>query len=362
MKNKKILAGILAASMLLLSACADSASSISDAEPSAQTTQSANSDPTTAQEPVTDPVATGVNPLTGETGYNNAAVGKRPVAVMINNLKGALPQYGIAAADIIYEVPVEGGITRMMAVYADYTAMPDVCSVRSCRYYYPILAYGMDAIYCHWGADQTIATDTLKRLGIDHIDGGNNGNGVIFFRDEERAKTYASEHTGYLKGSAVAEALESKFGYRTDTTSGSAFSFLSTPAVPQGAACNTANLPFSDSYFSTFTYDAASKTYLKQHSGKPHMDSHAGTQLAFTNVLVLQTNVATRADGYLMDVGLTGGSGYYISNGAAQNITWKKTAESEPITLYDASGAPLSINPGKSYIGLIGTNRTISIS
>ena len=180
MKNKKILAGILAASMLLLSACADSASSISDAEPSAQTTQSANSDPTTAQEPVTDPVATGVNPLTGETGYNNAAVGKRPVAVMINNLKGALPQYGIAAADIIYEVPVEGGITRMMAVYADYTAMPDVCSVRSCRYYYPILAYGMDAIYCHWGADQTIATDTLKRLGIDHIDGGNNGNGVFF--------------------------------------------------------------------------------------------------------------------------------------------------------------------------------------
>ena len=132
--------------------------------------------------------------------------------------------------------------------------------------------------------------------------------------------------------------------------------------MPQGAACNTANLPFSDSYFSTFTYDAASKTYLKQHSGKPHMDSHAGTQLAFTNVLVLQTNVATRADGYLMDVGLTGGSGYYISNGAAQNITWKKTAESEPITLYDASGAPLSINPGKSYIGLIGTNRTISIS
>ena len=99
------------------------------------------------------------NPLTGEYGFNANAVGKRPVAVMVSNIKASLPQYGIDDADIIYELPVEGGITRLMAVYADYTEVPDICSVRSCRYYYPILAYGMDAIYCHWGTDRTIALD-----------------------------------------------------------------------------------------------------------------------------------------------------------------------------------------------------------
>ena len=85
------------------------------------------------------------NPLTGEYGFNENAVGKRPVAVMVSNIKAALPQYGIDEADIVYELPVEGGITRLMAIYADYTNVPDVCSVRSCRYYYPLIAYGMDA-------------------------------------------------------------------------------------------------------------------------------------------------------------------------------------------------------------------------
>jgi hypothetical protein len=87
------------------------------------------------------------NPLTGLSGYNENAVGKRPVAIMVNNIKDSLPQYGIEQADVIYEIPVEGGITRLMAVYADYTNVPDVCSIRSCRYYYPIISYGMDAIY-----------------------------------------------------------------------------------------------------------------------------------------------------------------------------------------------------------------------
>ena len=65
-------------------------------------------------EAVTDPeISPYRNPLTGELGYAESAVGKRPVAVMVNNLKGALPQYGIAEADIIYELPVEGGITRL---------------------------------------------------------------------------------------------------------------------------------------------------------------------------------------------------------------------------------------------------------
>ena len=77
-------------------------------------------------EAVTDPeISPYRNPLTGELGYAESAVGKRPVAVMVNNLKGALPQYGIAEADIIYELPVEGGITRLMAVYANYADVPE---------------------------------------------------------------------------------------------------------------------------------------------------------------------------------------------------------------------------------------------
>lgn len=317
-------------------------------------------------EPVTEetPVSDGINPLTGESGYNAAAAGKRPVAVMVNNLKAALPQYGIEQADIIYELPVEGGITRMMAVYADYTSVPDVCSVRSCRYYYPLICLGMDAFYCHWGSDQTIALDTLNRTGIDHLDGASESG--LFYRDEERLGTYASEHTGYLRGSELAAKIEEK-GFRTERNAqnaGAYFNFApeGEKAVPAEMTANSAVLSFSGEYYSTFEYDPLTGEYMKFHSGNPHVDGRTGSQLAFDNVFVLQTDIHTREDGYLMDVALSGGTGYYISNGGAQNITWTKTSEDAPIKMFASDGSELAVNVGESYIGIIGNDKPVTIS
>ena len=67
---------------------------------------------TTTQVTTTEaPVPDNVNLLTGLKGLSDEAVGKRPMAIMINNIKASLPQYGIYAADIIYEIVTEGGIT-----------------------------------------------------------------------------------------------------------------------------------------------------------------------------------------------------------------------------------------------------------
>jgi hypothetical protein len=355
MKNYKILAGIMSL-CLLIPGCANDESINQSASSETVSETSAVSE---SSEESTEAVSQEKNPLTGEIGYNEKAVGKRPVAVMVSNIKAALPQYGITDADIIYELPVEGGITRLMAVYADYTDMPDICSIRSCRYYYPLIAYGMDAIYCHWGSDQTIALDTLNYLGIDRFDGNENslGFGTVFDRDEERAAYYDSEHTGYLKGSALADAIDD-MGYRTDineTNASGAFMFNDpdSPSEPEGASCLTAELNFSGDYYSTFEYDSNSKTYLKYHSGSPHNDGVTGEQLSFTNVLILATSVSTRSDGKLMDVGLDSGSGYYVSMGKAQPITWSKESDDSPIKIYDESDNEISINAGKSYIGLI---------
>ena len=79
-------------------------------------------------------------------------------------------------------------------------------------------------------------------------------------------------------------------------------------------------------------------------------------------MLILQTDIHTRPDGYLMDVALEGGTGYYISMGAAQEIQWTKDREDQPIRLFDKAGKELSVNAGKSYIGLIGTKRPVTIS
>ncbi|MGN0622278.1 MAG: DUF3048 domain-containing protein [Porcipelethomonas sp.] len=348
---KKIFA-VASAAALLATGC-------SKIEDSSFSSSQASSSAEAVTEEATEVLSKEKNPLTGEYGYNEAVVGKRPVAVMINNLKAALPQYGIDEADIIYELPVEGGITRLMGVYADYTNVPYICSVRSCRYYYPLLAYGMDAIYCHWGTDKTIALDTLNYLDIDRFDGNEAslGYGTVFVRDEEREMSYDSEHTGALDGSALADAVED-MGYRTDINEeneSGAFIFNSpdSPVEPEGAVCMTAELAFSQDYYSTFEYDSESETYLKYHSGSEHCDGISGNQLEFTNVFALESYITTRDDGKLMDVDLSGGDGYYISMGKAQPITWEKESDDSPLKFYDENGAEISVNAGKSYIGFI---------
>ena len=92
------------------------------------------------------------------------------------------------------------------------------------------------------------------------------------------------------------------------------------------------------------------------------MDQRTGTQLSFENVLILQTLVYPRENNYLMDVELSGGMGYYVSNGGIEQLTWEKSSETAPIKLYDFSGSELTLNCGKTYIGIIGSDKQISHS
>ena len=148
------------------------------------------------------------NLLTGLATLSEGAIGKRPVAVMVNNVPKAMPQYGIDQADVIFEIPVEGDATRLMALYGDYTQVPQICSVRSCRYYFPAFARGFDAFYIHWGADDL--EWFIDDIGVEHYDGMHNPGG-LFGRDQERLNGgYALEHTSFFDGTRLPAVLESE--------------------------------------------------------------------------------------------------------------------------------------------------------
>lgn len=92
------------------------------------------------------------NPLTGEVDYNDSAVGKRPVAVVVENSPQARPQYNMDSPDIIVEGEVEGGITRMIWLYADMTDLPEqVGPTRSARPSFVQFSQFFDCIYIHFG-------------------------------------------------------------------------------------------------------------------------------------------------------------------------------------------------------------------
>ena len=299
------------------------------------------------------------NPLTGIPDLTDAAIGKRPVAVMINNVMAAMPQYGVAKADIIFEIPVEGDVTRLMALYADYTAVPQICAIRSCRYYFPAFSQGFDAFYVNWGIDDSIS-DYLEALNLDQYDGIYNAGG-LFGRDQSRLDAgYSLEHTGYFDGTRFASVVQSE-GRRTDLAEdkkGTAFKFngLNEQLKPQGNDCTTVYINFGAAT-ATFTYDAETKTYLKQINGTPHMDGRENKQLAFTNVFVLETPISVRDYLGHKNVdwdGATDSVGYYVSNGAVQKISWAKDPNNENsyLRFFDQSGQEIKLNRGKTYIAV----------
>lgn len=375
MKNsRKIIIFALCVSLITCSACGKKGKKIqyTTTTPTTTTVATTTIATTTTPAPTTTTVTTEAevepeplgkfNNLTGEYTLSDEAEGKRPMAIMVNNLSASLPQYGIYDADILYECLVEGGITRLMAVYGDYTKVPDVCSIRSCRYYYPMLAMGHDAVYFHYGLDKTVAKETLEKLDTDHFDGGYYGE--AFKRDQNRVNSYATEHTIYLKGSEIPNLLKN---YKTrvdllDNYNKSAFNFKDENGKISEKVCKKVTINFSNSYYSTFTYDESTNTYKKQHNGKAHMDSKANKQLEFTNIFYLETTTQIiNQKNLLISMDLTSGKGYYISNGSIQEIRWSKANDTAPLVFTDTEGNEIQVNTGKSYIGFSPKN-TLSYS
>ena len=327
------------------------------AAPTAEAESSAaesTAEPTEA--PSTEPA--NVNLLTGLPTLTDGAIGKRPVAVMVNNVDAALPQYGISAADLIFELPVEYDLTRLMAVYGDYTQIPEVCSIRSCRYYYPILAVGFDAIYVNWGMNESVARPTVNSMDIDQYDGDEYGLGDCFGRDKARYESgYAWEHTGVFHGPNFPSVLE-KDKVRTDLKedkTGTAFNFVEMDknAAPNGEDAQKVRVDFGANY-SVFTYDEENHEYLKNFKDSPHMDGISKEQLKFENVIVLETEIKPYpGDEVIKYVDWEGGKnakGYYISEGKMVPITWSKAGMYDPLKFFDANGNELQLNRGKSYI------------
>lgn len=285
---------------------------------------------------------------------------KRPVAVMINNIKNALPQHGIADADIIYECIVEGGITRLMAIYSDYTKLPLIGSVRSSRDYYIDLAQAHDAIYVHCGGSPD-AYSAISSRKIDNIDGVNgcHTEASAFWKDKDRVRNMGYEHASMTNGQSLSTAIQ-EMGFRTQIADGFShpLSFSKEETNPSETLANRIDIMYSQYAKAYFDYDIEAKTYLKGQFGKAHTDRNVDeeTPISFKNILILGSSyqLISGDEKNRLDLFFTGtGNGFYVSNGFVKNIVWKKADRQSPYSLYEQDGiTPLVINPGKTYIGI----------
>ena len=366
-KMKKIFSFLLVSIMTIIAASSMSMAS-EDAQLSVTTSrvdnnlteiQVVSADEEVEVEQVTEAVGD-TNPLTGEGGYSDEAVGNRPVAVMINNHPNSYPQYNISQADVLFEVVVEHDLTRFLAIFADYENVPYLVSVRSYRYYFPAISNGFDAFYIHWGEDTT-QMDYYYSLNLDAYDGLNNT--YLFGRDQDRLDAgYDLEHTSCFYGYLLPDQIASD-GKRTtlkDEYLGEAFNFVpfGTVRVPEEMTVNFANIEYGQQS-TQFTYNESTGLYEKFANDSPQIDGISGEQLTFENVLILYTDITDREDEPEVNrknLDVFGGLdkdyavGYYLTEGHAEQIRWAKADESSRLKFYDMDGNEITINRGKSYI------------
>lgn len=289
----------------------------------------------------------------------------RPIAVMINNHAQARPYHsGLQDANIVYEIIVEGGITRMMAIFKDKTTAR-IGSVRSSRHYYLDYALENDAIYVHFGWSPQAEND-IKKLGVNNINGLYDSG---FERDLSLPVDY--EHTAITSIDKIATTANNK-GYRMNYNSENVYDEqvlkYSTDEIDLSGSedsmiANSVIIPYSYYMTSSYKYDPEHKYYLRFANDVAHTDYVTKEQYHFKNIIVI--NVKNYSiDNYgrqtLDNIGT--GTGYFITNGYARPITWEKSSrESKTIYKYQ-DGTEINVNDDNTFIQIEPITQTTTIS
>lgn len=300
-----------------------------------------------------------VNPYTGLAKTENYPQGTRGVAVMINNVQAALPQSGLNAADLVYEMETESGITRLMAVYRDYTAMPTVGPIRSARDQHVQLMLPLNALYAHIGTSTYAASmlDTYHFTDVRSLDGKYRN---YYWIDAERRATRAQEHCVYTNGENFAEAVE-RYGLDTALGEEPAPVFNWVPLQEPrreltGGAARSVYVRFSSYAYSEFVYNEAAGTYTKYEFGGPQQDmAEGGSPYTADNLFILFTEMEKYPDGVLTHVSMENGAGLYFCGGRYEVVRWKKGRPEQPLRILDSEGheTDIRVNPGRSYVAMV---------
>ena len=305
----------------------------------------------------TEPAEVIRHPLTGEVlGEDYSG---RIVTVVINNLRDALPHYGVSLADMFFEVETEGGITRCLAVFGDVAGVGTVGPVRSTRTFFNNISQAFDAVLFHCGGSVRgrngySGADGSKISGWEHVD-ATYVESPYYFRDMDRYnyQGYNWEHTLFTTGEGIAKALE-KYDYNTPRAFNSGLLFADVVQLG-GEAAQKVTVVFRGGKTTEFTYDADSGLYCASQYGREYVDAGNNQRMAFSNVMTLYTGQVFHHDGeysrsYYELIGE--GSGHLAIDGEMVAVKWSREALESPFVFTLEDGTPVTLKTGKTYIAV----------
>jgi hypothetical protein len=271
----------------------------------------------------------------------------RPALIVkIDNAPKARPQAGINKADVVVEEMVEGGITRLASVFqsTDSTVEP----VRSARSTDVAFASALHKpLFAYSGANPTflslVRSAPLVDVGVDKFPSA-------YHRDGSRPMPYN------LVSSTA--ALYGAPGTSSSTEPPALFAY---GAPTGGTPAKGIDLVFADIVTTHVTYTWDGQGWKRVQNGTPHVDA-AGVQVAPTNVVVQftdyhDTGIRDRSNSPVPEGTLVGsGDAWFFTAGMVFKGRWSKTSASSVTTYADASGAPMKLTPGRTWVELTPSN------
>lgn len=309
--------------------------------------------PTTTEAPSTTAAPT--SPLTGLPPANPATLSRPAVIVKVDNAPEARPQSGLDQADVVYEEVVEGGVTRYLTVFQSQDAST-VGPVRSVRQTDADAVRPIGGLFAYSGGIPAFVTD-VHRTGV--VDVGAVVDPNAYRRDSGRPaphNLYVSVPDLRKKTPPAALPPPPLFTYLVP---GVTFN-------PAGAApISQLRVPVSTATVANWSWDPAGGLWHRTTNGAPQTLT-GGAPIAFTNVIIElvpyhNTGFIDPSGAPVPDADVVGtGPAVVLSAGRMAKATWTKTAP-EAVTSYtDASGTPIALTPGRSWVMLAPTGTAVS--
>jgi hypothetical protein len=292
-------------------------------------------------------------PLTGV--LQDGPVPDRSVlAIKVEEAAEARPQAGLNEADIVYEQPVEGNITRLIAVYHCQDAVR-VGPVRSARFMDPnLLPQFGTPLFGYSGAAREVVQ---KVEAADVVDLSFEGPAVgSYERDPAREmphNLFTSTENLYREGGTSGGEVRAVFSYREQ--------------IFRGERARSIHLPFNEELADiVWRWNQSARVWERFHSEEPHVDE-AGTQITAVNVVVqvvelIPTDIVDTAGNPSSEVVVIGsGEAFVFRNGRVIEGTWRKRSPQAPTKFFGRGGREIPLAPGNTWVELFNNTLPIGI-
>ncbi len=310
--------------------------------------KSAAGAPTTTSTTTTTAPTYPTAPLTGLPDPGGAALQRPALTVKIENTPEALPQWGIAQADVVYEEIVNGGITRLAAIF-NSQAPAKIGPVRSVRPTDTQVVYPLGGIFAYSGGAQ-YAINSIETAPVKLIDEDAAGNAM--FRDPD----LEAPHNLFARGPQL-------FAFKgTPTPPPALFSYRSATTAAVGAPVTSFVVPFPSIYPVTWTWDTTTSSWDRTIFGQPDVTG-TGQRESPKNVIVMYVNYVNGIGTMNSYANLQGSGVAMIFSGGKEIVgTWSRGSSMSDVIQYTtSSGATVRLTPGQTWVELLNDGAALSI-